>query len=165
MLFVVNHKTVTGTNITFCKANWRPDYTLALEEMGPVTLSDGFSKAVCGSYRNLLLIYKRSTSDVERTGCFVRERTNSRVRMKRCAAAVLRSTKRVSVQESTESSVRQGLFRNPAPEADDQPPYIGIQLLQAPIFAASSAVGDNNKSYHHIVKVSSLPSNNIAIYS
>ena len=61
----------------------------------------------------------------------MRESANSRVRTKICVAAVsnARSTKRLSVQESTESLVRRGLFRDP--ETDDRPPDIGIQLLQA----------------------------------
>lgn len=42
--------------------------------MGPVALTDGFAKALCGSCRNLLLKYKRSANNVERIVCFVRER-------------------------------------------------------------------------------------------
>ena len=73
-VFVVNRMTVTGTKnpLQGKLSLLRPDYTLALEEiMGPVTVSDEFSKAVCVSCCNLLLRYKRSANDVERMDCFV----------------------------------------------------------------------------------------------
>jgi LSD1 subclass zinc finger protein len=165
--YVVNCTNVIGTNPNFSKVNSFYCEEVLEEITGPVTLSNGFSKAVCGSCRKLLLKYKRSANDVERIVCFVRARTNSRVRMKRYASAISipRSTKRLSVQESTESPERRGLFRDPAPAIDDQSPDIGIQPLQAPFFGASSAVSDNKESDHRIVKVSALPSNRIGIYS
>ena len=73
--------------LILCHDDFKPPYTLALEELtGPIKTNDVLT-FICGSCRTLLKKYRRSYCEVERIGSLVKSMSNAHaaVRVKRCA--------------------------------------------------------------------------------
>ena len=73
--------------LILCHDDFKPPYTLALEELtGPIKTNDVLT-FICRSCRTLLKKYRRSYCEVERIGSVVKSMSNAHaaVRVKRCA--------------------------------------------------------------------------------